>query len=79
MCFWLTARALPGVSALATGGTGIAPTDILDNEGRFVELRWRFSRETMAVLPDIYAALEKMPLAPGLTAPPPLSQVFATR
>ncbi|WP_420325899.1 mechanosensitive ion channel family protein [Mameliella sp.] len=61
------------------GDITIAPTDILDDEGRTVERRWRFSRETMAELPDIYAALEKMPLAPGLTTQPPLSQFFATR
>ncbi|SNS02169.1 mechanosensitive ion channel family protein [Antarctobacter heliothermus] len=57
----------------------IAPTDIKDEDGRLVERLWRFSRDTMEALPALYEALERMPIAPGLTAPPPLSQYFATR
>ncbi|MBY6115936.1 mechanosensitive ion channel family protein [Mameliella alba] len=61
------------------GSITIAPTDILDEDGRLIERRWRFSRETMEMLPALYTALERMPLAPGLRAPEPLSQFFATR
>ncbi|WP_323771260.1 mechanosensitive ion channel family protein [Antarctobacter sp.] len=61
------------------GEITIAPTDIRDDEGRPVERLWRFSRDTMEALPALYEALERMPLAPGLSAPPPLSQYFATR
>lgn len=61
------------------GNITIAPTDVLDEDGRPVARHWRFSRDTMEVLPALHAALAQMPLAPGLSAPPPLSQFFATR
>lgn len=61
------------------GDISLSPTDILSEDGRLMDRRWRFSRDTMAVIPTLYTALERMPLAPGLTATPPLSRFFATR
>lgn len=61
------------------GQITIAPTDITDTNSGPATRLWRFSRSTMEALPVLYQALDRMPLAPGLTAPPPLSQFFATR
>ncbi|MCR9088809.1 MAG: mechanosensitive ion channel family protein [Rhodobacteraceae bacterium] len=40
---------------------------------------WRFTRESLRNLPDLYDAIERMPLAEGQLAPPPLSSFFETR
>lgn len=61
------------------GDITIAPTDVLDDDGNVIERRWRFSRETLETIPTLFDALEKMPLAPGLSRAEPLSDFFATR
>jgi MscS family membrane protein len=61
------------------GDITLAPTDVVAEDGSLLERRWRFSRKTMEVIPTLHAALDRMPLAPGLTQVPPLSQFFATR
>lgn len=61
------------------GDISLAPSDVQDEDGGTVARQWRFSRDTLDALPALHAALERMPLAPGLTAPPPLSRYFAAR
>jgi small-conductance mechanosensitive channel len=41
--------------------------------------RWRFTEATIAQAPDIFEAIEDLPLAPGLLEPEPFSEYFALR
>ncbi|MEM8554025.1 MAG: mechanosensitive ion channel family protein [Pseudomonadota bacterium] len=65
------------------GNISIAPVQVetgTTTDGTPVtETRWLFTAESLDKLPELYDAMEWMPFADGLSAPPPLSSFFGTR
>ncbi len=60
--------------AHADGSITIAP-----QPGEDGGVRWRFTADTIDTAPAVFEAVQLLPLAPGLTEPPPLSRYFAVR
>lgn len=60
--------------AHAAGDVAIGP--IRDAEGN---VDWRFTRETIEAAPQIFEAIQELPVAPGLAAPEPFTQFFLLR
>ena len=64
--------------AHAAGTVAIAP--VLDTQAQAdAPPRWHFTGETVAALPDVYAAAEALPLVAGMTPNPPFSTYFELR